>query len=177
MSGMMQEEMNDALMGGAAKPSAPDVNVAAFGEAMHDALMALPDSERFRKAKQALMDEIWLDLEYSVIGRMPEVVEGFVRDMASRTVKEMLEGRDDQVRRYLSLDGYTGREHRHEVIHGTLFEAGAIALRKKIAQAHADLIQNERIKDLEAQVASLVAQVCKKDAEIERLRERSRDHY
>ena len=153
-----------------------------FGEAMHDALMAMTENERFKKAKANLLGDIWQEMEFSVIDRMSETVEGFVRGMAGRVIEEILEGREDQMRRYLKLDGYTGRHadqsdyvrkrdisEMHEVIHGELFETGAIALRKKIAQAHADLIQNERIKDLEDQVASLVAQVRQKDARIQSL--------
>jgi len=120
-------------------------------------------------------------MEFRVIDSMSETVEGFVRGMAGRVVEEILEGREDQMRRYLGLDGYTGRATdgpnnrvAHPVIHGELFETGAIALRKKIAQAHADLIQNERIVDLEDQVESLVTQVRSKDAEIEALRDRLR---
>lgn len=152
-----------------------DKNVMAFGEAMSDALMKLPDTERFKSAKQKLMDEIWGELEYSVINRMSEVIESFVKNMASDVVTQILEGREDQMRRYLGLDGYTGRDRKHEVINGTLFETGAIALRKKIAQAHKDLIQNERIKDLEDQVFSLVERINKKDSEIEILRTRIRE--
>lgn len=163
-----------------------DKAVSDFGDAMHDALMSMTDSDRYKKAKQALLDDMWQEMEYGVIDRMSEAVEGFVRGMAGRVVEEILEGREDQMRRYLGLDGYTGRSDGqtiskreihdfHPVIHGELFETGALALRKKIAQAHADLIQNERIKDLEDQVASLVAQVRKKDAEIEAFRvERTR---
>lgn len=152
-----------------------DKQVTAFGDAMQNALMALPDSERYKKSKQRLLDDLWDDFQYDVIGRMGEVIEGFVQDMASRVVTEILEGRDDQMRRYLGLDGWTGRDREHSVIHGTLFETGALALRKKMAQAHADMIQNERILDLEAQVKSLVSQINKKDNEIETLRERIRN--
>jgi hypothetical protein len=73
--------------------------------------------------------------------------------------------------RYLGCDGYTGRDRDHSVIHGTLFETGAIALRRKMAEAHTDLIQNERILDLEDQVRSLVNQINEKDRMIALLRE------
>lgn len=156
-----------------------------FGQAMHDFLMDMPTSERFKKAKSDMMDAIWEDMEYGVIDRMSETIEGFVRGMAGRVVEEILEGREDQMMRYLKLDGYTGRHEEnptfgrkkdiseaHPVIHGDLFEGHCISIRRKMAQAHADLIQNERIKDLEDQVASLVAQVRKKDGEVEALRDR-----
>ena len=162
-----------------------DTAVRDFGDALNNTLIDLPNSDRFTKAKANLLDEIWEDIEYSVIGRMSESIEGFVRGMASRVVEEILEGREDQMRRYLKLDGYTGRHEEdptwgrkrdvseaHPVIHGQLFEGQCIAIRRKMAQAHADLIQNERIVDLEDQVASLVDQVSKKDRLIEELRDR-----
>lgn len=162
-----------------------DKSVQDFGHAMSDFLMDLPQNERFKKAKANLLDDMWQDMEYGVIDRMSETVEGFVRGMAGRVVEEILEGRDDQMRRYLGLDGYTGRHENqpafgrkrdvseaHPVIHGELFETGAIALRRKMAEAHPDLIRNERIADLEDQVQSLVAQVAAKERENERLRDR-----
>lgn len=149
-----------------------------FGDAMHNALMEMPDKKQFKKAKSAFLDSIWEDMEYTVIDGMSEAIEGFVRRMSENTIKEILEGRDDQMRRYLSLDGYTGRSdsqhgnnNPHPVIHGKLFETGAVALRKKIVDAHHDLIKCERIKDLEDQVKCLVAQVNEKENLIELLRE------
>lgn len=50
-------------------------------------------------------------------------------------------------------------EEWHPVIHGTLFEAGAIELRHKIVDTHKDLIASERILDLEDQVKCLTAKV------------------
>lgn len=150
-----------------------DKQVSAFGDAMQDVLVSLPDTERYKKSKQSLLDDLWSDFEYSVIEQMGTVVEGHIRDMAARVVTEILEGREDQMIRYLGSDGYTGRstERGHPVIHGTLFEQGALALRKKIVDAHADLIKNERILDLEDQVRSLVQQINEKDVALERMRE------
>ena len=50
----------------------------------------------------------------------------------------------------------------------------AVALRKKIVDAHRDLLVTERILDLEDQVKSLVEQVNKANAEKESLYERLR---
>lgn len=117
-------------------------------------------------------------------------------DMAQRAVEMLLEGNEDQMRRYLSCDkrgpdgeyiGWTGRsdsrvwgnprrdEDWHPVIHGQLFEQGAVALRKKIVDAHRDLLVNERILDMEDQIKSLVAQNVKLTKELEELRQRVRD--
>ena len=120
----------------------------------------------------------------------------YVADMAERAVEQMLAGNDDQMRRYLSCDkrgedgqyiGWTGRSdgqsygrqreshEQHPVIHGRLFEQGAVELRKQVAQANEALIRDERIRDLEDQVKSLVAQVNKAVAEKDRMWERLRD--
>ena len=155
-----------------AQSRAPEANIEAFSEAMQEALAELDSTERFKKTKREFLDGIWSDMEYTVIDKMGEQVEWFVRDMAESAIKEILEGREGQMRRYLGCNGYTGRDRQHSVIHGKFFETGAIALRKKIAQAHADLIQNERILDLEDQVKSLVDQVNEKDRIIESQRDR-----
>ena len=154
-----------------------DEQVTAFGEAMQQVIAGLPETERYKKSRTTFMDDLWMEFEYSIIDRMGEVVQGFVKDMAARVVTQILEGNEDQMKRYLTLDGYyTGRDRDHSVIHGTLFETGAIALRKKMAQAHADMIQNARILDLEDQVRSLVEQVNKKDNELEQVRDDLRNY-
>ena len=113
----------------------------------------------------------------------------YVADMAERAVEQMLAGNDDQMRRYLSCDkrgedgqyiGWTGRSDgygnpSHSVIHGRLFEQGALELRKKVAQANEELIRDERILDLEDQVKSLVEQVNKAVAEKEDMWQRLRN--
>lgn len=109
-------------------------------------------------------------------------------------MEAMLQGNEDQMRRYLSCDKrgpdgqytcFTGRtdgvnygaprDPAHPVIHGRLFETGAIELRKRVAQANEALIRDERIRDLEDQVKSLVAQVNKANAEKESMWQRLRD--
>jgi hypothetical protein len=57
---------------------------------------------------------------------------------------------------------------------GALHDHGCIDLRKRIVDAHRELIANERILDLEDQVKSLVAQVNKANAEREAMWERVR---
>ena len=51
-----------------------------------------------------------------------------------------------------------------------------MALRRDIVKANADLIQNERIKDLEAQVASLVEQVNEKQRKLDDWRDEALTH-
>lgn len=156
-------------------------------------------SDEAVKALAKKVDDITCFIEDDIMYRLkddmaPNLVS-FVEDMARKTVECLLEGNADQMRRYLSCEkrgddgqyiGWTGRFNpgawgarqsvvdQHPIIHGELFEQGCIRLRRDIVNAHADLLKNERILDLEDQVRSLVEQVKKvaaeKDAMWERLR-------
>ncbi|WP_417744753.1 hypothetical protein [Rosistilla oblonga] len=72
--------------------------------------------------------------------------------------------------RYKTNDG----EPWASVIHGTVFETGGIKLRRQIVEAHADLIESERIKDLESIVEGLTNQVNKLERDLREARERLR---
>jgi hypothetical protein len=111
--------------------------------------------------------------------------------MAKRTVEMLLAGNEDQMRRYLHCerghwngrsdgDSGWGRKREiyewHSVIHGQLFEQGGVAVRKAIVEAHAELLKNERILDLEDQVRSLVEQVNRANTEREKMFERCRGY-
>lgn len=158
------------------------------------------NSEETRKLIDKSIDEAAMTLsdrlEWAIKDDMAVNLAWWVQDMATRAVKSILQGNEDELRRYLSCekrgeDGsyscFTGRsdgtywgrqkpDHEwHRVIHGELFESGAVALRKAIVDAHRDLLVNERILDLEDQVKSLVAQVNKANAEKEAMWERVRE--
>lgn len=157
---------------------------------------ALADrSEVVNKAVRGIADDLESDLMYRVQDCMATNLAGWVMDMAERAVEQMLAGNEDQMRRYLSCDkraedgeyiGWTGRSDSkyfgrqreqgewHPIIHGRLFEQGAVELRKKIVDAHRDLLVNERIRDLEDQVRSLIEQVNKANREREAMWERLR---
>lgn len=147
-----------------------------FGEALCEGLSDVLERDHFKKSRQAFMDNLWDEVQFSIIDRMPEALETMVRDMADRAVEAMLMGRPQEVRRYLKLDGWTGRDRDHQVIHGRLCEPSTMTLRAEVARANESLLRDERILDLEDQVAALVRQVTSKDAEIERLRDERR-HY
>lgn len=133
------------------------------------------------------------DFQYNLQDQAAYRLSHWVADMAAKAVEEILAGNEDQMRRYLSCEkrgpdgkyiGWTGRSdgtvwgrqreaHEwHQVIHGRLFEQGAVALRKQIVDAHRDVLVTERILDLEDQVQSLVAQNNKLEAEKERMADR-----
>lgn len=145
-----------------------------FGDAVSNAVRLVTDTDRFKQSKQSFLDNMWDDFQYTVIDQMPETLEMLVRDMADNAVEAMLKGQPEQVRRYLHLDGWTGRTTDHPVIHGKLSVPQTMELRAQVAKANETLLRDEVIKDLEDQVAALVAQVNKKDADIEVLRDRIR---
>lgn len=157
---------------------------------------ALADrSEAVNKAVRSIADDLESDLMYRVQDCLAYNLSCWVIDMAERAVEQMLAGNEDQMRRYLSCDkraedgeyiGWTGRSDSkyfgnqrkqgewHPVIHGRLFEQGAVELRKKVVDSNRDLLVNERILDLEDQVRSLVEQVNKANREREAMWERVR---
>ena len=132
--------------------------------------------KRIKKFVEDLSYELETDIEYRLKDAMSGHLSGHAHDMAKRTIEAILAGNESEMRRYLSceVNGWTGRDSSHSVIHGTLFEHGAIALRKQIVDAHPELLKNERILDLEAQVRSLVEQVVKAEARAEAAYERFR---
>jgi hypothetical protein len=149
--------------------------------------------EKFKKSIKDLSCEFEESLMWSLQDNLAYNLSAWTVDMAERALEQMLLGNEDQMRRYLSCDKrgpdgayicYTGRSDgaynsrqiadQHPVIHGRLFETGAIELRKKVAQANEALIRDERIKDLEDQVKSLVEQVNKARSEKENLLDRLR---
>lgn len=143
-----------------------------FGDALNDAIMDITDRERYKKARQSFMDDMFDEIQYSIIDRMPETLEMLVRDMADRAVDAMLKGQPQEVNRYLKLDGWTGRERDHQVIHGKLNVPQTMELRSKVAKANEKLLRDEVILDLEDQVESLVNTVNKQSQEIEDLRDK-----
>ena len=143
--------------------------------------------EPLTKKARALADDIAEHVEWSMKDYLAANLAYHVKEMAGRAVSALLDGNESEMIRWLSCDsrGHTGRsdqayntrkpEDQHPVIHGKLFEQGGVLLRKRIAQAHAELITNQRILDLEDQVKSLVAQNNKLTREKEEMWQRVRD--
>jgi hypothetical protein len=148
-----------------------------------------------KKATDDILYTIETDLDYRLKDDLAPYLVAWVADMATKAIEQLLEGNKDQMRRYLGCEkrgddgkyiSWTGRsdssywgrqrvEDWHPVIHGKLHEQGVVALRKKLVDAHRDIITSERILDLEDQVKSLVAQLNRKEAECEGLRQRIRE--
>jgi hypothetical protein len=149
--------------------------------------------EPFTKKVHTLASELEESLMWSLKDNLAGNLTSWVTDLAERAVTAMLEGNENEMRRYLSCEkrgpdgeyiGWTGRsdgqsnrlnKNWHPVIHGRLFEQGAVALRKKVAEANEALIRDERIIDLQDQIKSLVFQVNKANAEKEEMWQRLHD--
>jgi len=147
-----------------------------------DSIQKFLDDEDSLKGLKSKVNDALADaqanLEYWIQSDMANNLAAFVHQMAKDAIEALLAGDEQNMRRYLHCERgyYTGRDRDHSVIRGTLFETGAIELRKKIVNAHPELLKNERILDLEDQVASLVKQLNEKDRRIESLQERVRDY-
>lgn len=137
--------------------------------ALNDNAMA-----HMKKKLQGLTDDLYDYIEYSLKDDLAGNLSSLVRQMSDNVIEQLLAGNEDQMRRYLHCDlgGYDGRDNmdRFIVMHGMLYEHSPIILRRKIVEAFPDLIRNERITDLEAQVAALVKEMNRVEADKERMR-------
>ena len=136
------------------------------------------DDERFsalRKLLKAAANEV----EEVVVWRLQDDLHGHlankVREFATRAIEAVLNGNEDELRRWLACGkrSWTGRgtyangESVHSVHDGKLFETGALQLRKKIVEAHPQLLRDERVLDLEDQLQALLQKLNKANARIE----------
>lgn len=162
-----------------------DEQATAFAHALQEQFSIDGDS-RFKATRDALKKAAE-DFEESIIWRLRDDLSTqlawITREAAGRAIDAVLKGNQKELERWLSCDrgAYTGRsgegtfarpiEDAHPVIHGKLFETGALELRKQIVDAHADLLKTQRILDLEDQVRALTARNAKLVGELETTRE------
>lgn len=117
--------------------------------------------EAFRKKLDGVVEDVFENLTWWIKDEFSLNLAGEVYTWFERAFEAMLAGNEELFRRYLYAEGsgWTGRNGRHSVIHGKLHEAKCIELRRKLCDAYPDLLKNERILDLEDQVAALVKTV------------------
>ncbi len=120
-----------------------------------------------------IIADIEMDIDYRLKEGLASSLSHFVQNMVNEAIDALLVGDDDKWRERLRClpNSYTGRDRNHSVIRGSLFEAEPFILRRRIVDAHPELLKSERILDLEDQVASLVKQVAQKENTIEALRD------
>jgi len=166
----------------------PSELIAEDRKALAGALDKALDDESLKPLKKKaadLAESIVGDIEWSLKDNLADRLSWHVADMAERAITSLLEGNESEMIRWLKCDkrGYNGRSDgytgpnatiigQHPIIHGVLHENNIVALRRKLFEAHRDLIVNERIADLEDQVKSLVAQVNEADRKRDAMWER-----
>ena len=105
---------------------------------------------------------------------LEEYANRYISDLAStraeRFLEHVLKGDDDAAMQLLG-DRNNGDRYRimgcdtgkpwPVLIHGKLFETGGMELRRKIVEANIDILQTERMADLEAVIDGLKQQVLK----------------
>ncbi len=130
-----------------------------------------------RKQLEKLASELQDRIEDSLREDLADNLAALVYHCTERAIEELLAGDEEQFKRYLNADpgGYTGRGREYLVMHGQLYEARCMEIRRKLVDAYPEILKDERIKDLEDQVGSLVKQVTKLQAENERLRASDRE--
>jgi len=158
---------------------------------LSDALDKALDGESMKKLKKEAMDlaqSVVDEIDWSLKNNLAESLSSHVASMANRVIEALLAGNESEMIRWLQCDkrGYNGRsdgytgpnspiERQHPIIHGLLHENQSVALRRKLFEAHRDMIVNERIADLEDQVKSLIAQVNEANRQKDAMWERVRD--
>lgn len=148
-----------------------------------DAVIADADMAKLEKQAQAIADEIASTVEYNIKENLASWLADHVRSNAEAAIEAILAGNEHEARRRLSLKPdayYDGRDFKPWFnTSSRLHESSPVELRRKIVEAHRDLITDERIADLEAQLKGLVEKYYKMEhAELPRLREqlRSAEH-
>lgn len=136
-------------------------------------------TEERRKAMKRAVEEM-VDDEFQ---RLEDYANDYITDVAARRAHDFLEAvlRGDENAATRLIGGTYADRYRKggcddgkpwaSMIHGNLFTTQAVEIRRKIVEAHADLLRNARIADLEAVVDGLQQQIANQDAEIQRLRD------
>lgn len=90
-------------------------------------------------------------------------LSSFVEQMAYRSVLAMLDGDEKALRQYLQCEADNERIGRMEGStvrsDGKLFEPYWLDFRRRLVEAHAEFLKDQRILDLETQVRELVLQI------------------
>lgn len=134
-----------------------------------------------KKQIKSLVEQLVEDEYERLVEYGDEYISQVAAYRAELFLERVLDGDDDAA---MALIGDKSGGSRHELIgydhgkpwahliHGQLFETGGIALRRAIVEAHAELLRNERIADLESVVDGLSQQVRELTDDLERCRER-----
>ena len=134
--------------------------------------IALNRREQIKKELEQLVDDEFEQLQKYA----NEYISNLAADRAETFLERVLKGDDDAAKSLLLGDQCGSSRYRTggceegkpwaSLINGRLFESGGIELRRKIVEAHADLLKAERIADLESVVDGLSQQIRKLEAQL-----------
>lgn len=150
--------------------------VTAFDEheaACQEAVDKILTPELVAALKKKLNDELtplWENAVDEIVEGAAESVSRVAAARARKFLEAVLAGDSKAADNLFGLSGFDGRKSERPVIHGRIFEAEPIKLRRELVEAHADLLMNARIADLEALLEGARKQVVALDAELERWR-------
>jgi hypothetical protein len=127
-------------------------------ERLADALEDGMSDELVKRVEKQVRDataDAMLGFEDDLRDQLRMDLSRWAKRMFENAIEAILNGDEETMRRALKCEEgtYIGL-----VINSTLRENGPIGLRKRLVEAHAELLKNERILDLEDQVRSLVQQ-------------------
>jgi glutamate synthase domain-containing protein 3 len=115
---------------------------------------------KLEKQARQIADEISEVAFYDIKENMASWLADHVSNTASACIEAILAGNESEARRKLALKPeayYDGRDFQPWFNHSSaLHEATPVEVRRKIVEAHRDLITDARIADLEAQLEGLV---------------------
>lgn len=132
--------------------------------------------DALKKKLSQELNPIWENAVNEVVEGASESVSYIASSRAEKFLEAVLAGDADAAKNLFGLTGFTGRERDRNsrglsgpgpVIHGQIFESEPIKLRRQIVEAHADLLRNARIDDLEDQVEAMRTQIERLQKEID----------
>lgn len=124
--------------------------------------------------KKKLNDELTPLFELAVneiVEWSPDSVSRIAAERAKKFLEAVLAGDEKAANNLFGLYGFDGRKVERPVIHGSLFEAKPIELRRLLVEAHPELLRNARIADLEALLEGARQQVISLEADLNRRRQ------
>ena len=128
-------------------------------------------AQNVKRQAQGILNDVLEDVQWRLECDAASNIAYHVQDLFKKGFEAMLNGNEEEFRRWIFASGYTGREYSHlaPVVHRQLFDTGPIELRRQLVEAYPELLRNERIADLECQVEALVKQVSQLEARNSRL--------
>lgn len=123
-----------------------------------------------KKALEDALSPIWEAAVDQVLEGAAESVSRVAAERAKGFLEKVLAGDAEAAANLFGLTGFTGRRKPAEppVIHGKIFEAEPIKLRRQLVEAHADLLRDARIEDLENLLDGARKQIARLQADEDR---------